>query len=588
MSNVVLWVSLSLLLFPYLAWPLLLLPLARRRGVSAPTPELPRVSIVVPAHNEAQHLVRRLQNLEALDYPAELIEIIIASDGSTDGTAELAATWDGRVRPIVLQWPERRGKAWALNQLVAVASNDLVLFTDASAHLAPDALRRLVDAMSSPEIGAAMPSYGTRGVGDSGEGHYWSFATALRELESRAGVLHAAHGAAWLARRALLRPLDQHTINDDVALALAVRRSGARLAYVSTAHVSEAPTARWTDVFYRLRRIARGNVQLFRGLELRGLDARLALGLLQRLLKLTGFVWLVGVLAAALLGHQTWVATAALAATSLGVVSIAARAVGITQQGPLGVLGYGLVGQVATALGVFDGLTGRNARVWARAAPITGVDLMQPAPVPLRVRVAKRCFDLALTVPAVIVLAPFFLVVATLVRLTSRGPGFFVQERVGIDAAGRPTTFKMIKFRTMRSDAETASGPVWATRDDPRITGLGRVLRKLRIDELPQLLNVLKGDMSLVGPRPERPHFTEILRAGIPGYDDRVCRVKPGISGWAQVHCEYDTSLDSVREKLLFDLTYAAHLYSLRSWARMEFGMLFRTLHVMVAGKGAH
>lgn len=341
-------------------------------------------------------------------------------------------------------------------------------------------------------------------------------------------------------------------------------------------------------MFYRLRRIARGNVQLFKHLELRGLDARLALGVLQRLLKVTGPLWLAAVVVAAALGDNTWVATAALAATSLGVVSIAARAVGLTQQGPLGVLGYGLVGQLGTGLGLIDGLTGRNAKVWGRAESVTGVDLMQPAPVPLRVRIAKRCFDLVLTVPALLLLTPFFMVVAVLVRLTSKGPSFFVQERVGIDAEGRPTTFKMIKFRTMRVDAETASGPVWATRDDPRITRLGRVLRKLRIDELPQLINVLKGEMSLVGPRPERPHFTEILRAEIPGYDDRVCRVKPGISGWAQVHCEYDTSLDSVREKLKFDLTYAAHLYSLRSWARMEFGMLFRTLHVMVAGKGAH
>jgi lipopolysaccharide/colanic/teichoic acid biosynthesis glycosyltransferase len=177
---------------------------------------------------------------------------------------------------------------------------------------------------------------------------------------------------------------------------------------------------------------------------------------------------------------------------------------------------------------------------------------------------------------------------AIAVRLGSPGPAIFRQERVRHDSRGRPVSFQMYKFRSMYVDAETRSGPVWATVNDPRITPVGRFLRKSRLDELPQLWNVLRGDMTLVGPRPERPSFVKQLGDMIPGYTDRVARCKPGVTGWAQIHCEYDTSIDSVRTKVLYDLAYVAHLYDLRSYVGMEINVALRTVMVMVKGKGAH
>ena len=129
-----------------------------------------------------------------------------------------------------------------------------------------------------------------------------------------------------------------------------------------------------------------------------------------------------------------------------------------------------------------------------------------------------------------------------LVRLTSRGPGIYKQARVGKD--GRK--FMMYKIRTMRQDAEAASGPMWTQAHDPRVTFLGRVLRKLHLDELPQLFNVLKGEMSLVGPRPERPEFVRVLAEAIPGYRNRLA-VRPGVTGLAQVNLPPDTDIASVR-----------------------------------------
>jgi exopolysaccharide biosynthesis polyprenyl glycosylphosphotransferase len=161
----------------------------------------------------------------------------------------------------------------------------------------------------------------------------------------------------------------------------------------------------------------------------------------------------------------------------------------------------------------------------------------------------KRAFDLALGSVLLVLSSPFLLLVAALVKLESPGPALFVQERVGLDA--RP--FPIVKFRTMRTDAEGASGPVWAKAGDPRRTRLGTFLRKHSLDELPQLINVVLGEMSLVGPRPERPVFVEQFRQSIPRYMDRH-REKAGMAGWAQINgLRGDTSIE---ERTKYDLWY--------------------------------
>ena len=164
--------------------------------------------------------------------------------------------------------------------------------------------------------------------------------------------------------------------------------------------------------------------------------------------------------------------------------------------------------------------------------------------------VSKRVLDFTFSLIGLIFLLPVFFVIAILIKLTSEGPIFYLQERVGIDGK----TFKIIKFRTMIKDAEAQKGPVWSpTSDDPRITKIGRVLRKYSIDELPQLINVLKGDMSLVGPRPERPVFVEKFKKELPHYMLRH-KVKAGMTGWAQVHgLRGNTSID---DRVKYDLYY--------------------------------
>ena len=164
-------------------------------------------------------------------------------------------------------------------------------------------------------------------------------------------------------------------------------------------------------------------------------------------------------------------------------------------------------------------------------------------------RVLKRAFDLVLGTAALLTASPVMLAIALAVRLTSPGPVLYRQERMGLDGQ----RFRMLKFRTMRADAETATGPVWAAPDDPRRTRLGAFLRRTSLDELPQLFNVLRGEMSLVGPRPERPSFVEEFRRRVPGYMLRH-KVKAGITGWAQINgWRGNTSLE---KRIEFDLYY--------------------------------
>jgi len=172
--------------------------------------------------------------------------------------------------------------------------------------------------------------------------------------------------------------------------------------------------------------------------------------------------------------------------------------------------------------------------------------------------------------------SPLIILVAILIKLDSPGPVLFVQERVGKDGK----VFKLYKFRSMRTDAEK-DAPKWAGKNDPRVTRVGRVIRKLRIDEIPQMWNVLKGDMSFVGPRPERPYFVEMLRQKIPFYDQRHT-VQPGITGWAQICYPYGASEEDALEKLKYDLYYIKYMS-----AMFDLYIIFKTVKIIIFGEGA-
>ena len=190
---------------------------------------------------------------------------------------------------------------------------------------------------------------------------------------------------------------------------------------------------------------------------------------------------------------------------------------------------------------------------------------------------AKRVFDVTVALILIAITAPLFLLTAAAIFLESGGPVILVQERVG--RGGKP--FRLFKFRSMRTDAEKDGTPRWAARKDSRITFIGRLIRPSRIDELPQLYNVLKGDMSFVGPRPERPYFVDQLSKEIPYYAARHT-VKPGLTGWAQIRHAYTSSVEDARYKLQFDLYYIKN-HSLA----LDIIILLETVRVVILGEGA-
>lgn len=190
-------------------------------------------------------------------------------------------------------------------------------------------------------------------------------------------------------------------------------------------------------------------------------------------------------------------------------------------------------------------------------------------------RHVKRGFDVLLSVMGLAIFFPIAPFIAIAIKLDSRGPIFYRQERAG----EAEKIFWLLKFRSMRVDAE-GDGPKWAEIDDPRTTRVGRIIRKVRLDEVPQMLNVLKGDMSFVGPRPERPFFVEQLKEEIPFYSQRHA-VKPGITGWAQIWYRYGASKEDALEKLKYDLYYIKNMSFL-----LDLTIIFETAKIVLLGKG--
>jgi len=212
-----------------------------------------------------------------------------------------------------------------------------------------------------------------------------------------------------------------------------------------------------------------------------------------------------------------------------------------------------------------------------------------------RSQLLLRAMNVLIAVTALVVVSPLILIVAAAVKLTSPGPIFYSQARVGIDRRRRSTPrqlydrrrrdlgggpFMIYKFRTMRVGAERRGAAVWATRGDPRVTPVGALMRKYRLDELPQLINVIKGEMNIVGPRPERPSIFSRLSDDIAEYPLRQ-RAKPGITGWAQVNHDYDTNLDDVRAKVRYDLEYLK-----RQGVTEDLKIMARTLPVIIFRRG--
>lgn len=264
MMTILFWWSLATLLYIYAGYPALVWAAARLFGRDPASAEgTPMVSLLIPAYNEERYLAQKLANVTALDYPRERLEIVVASDGSTDRTADIARQFADRGVALIAL-PQNVGKTALLNQVVPRLRGELVVLSDVSGVLEPGALRRLVRPFADAAVGCVSGLYRLTGGGDAraaGEGLYWRYETFIKRQESRLHSILGGHGAFYAIRAALFRTLPEGTINDDYLIPMQIVAEGHRAVYEPTAVAWEQELASWQGEFARRRRIAAGNCQ---------------------------------------------------------------------------------------------------------------------------------------------------------------------------------------------------------------------------------------------------------------------------------------------------------------------------------------
>jgi lipopolysaccharide/colanic/teichoic acid biosynthesis glycosyltransferase len=594
--------ALCLLVYHHLIYPLVLRT-ARRHAAPIPPlrllppEELPPMTIVIPAFNEATVIADKIANLAGLNYPTERLDIVVACDGCTDATAAIArrtAAAYPHCRILVLDHAANRGKVAVLNEVLSLIDQGLICLTDASALLSRDALQIAAADFADSKVGVVAATYCFAIEGTAGEATYWRYQNAVKLGESALGGVIGVHGAGYLFRAALFEPLPPDTINDDFVLPMSIVARGHRALYDPRIIATELEVATPHLDLRRRRRIAAGNMQQL--LRLGGLllphhgavafcfasgKALRALSPYLMVAAFAGSLWL------SLAGRQAFGALLAVQAVSYALALLKEMLPGRKLPRPIELLHYLVAGHAMALLGGSRYLFGLERGRWHRVSDLSA-DTVLPAPTHISpaTQFGKRLLDIGGALVGLALSGLLAGPVVLAIRFTSPGPVIFRQLRIGRALHDRTELFVMYKFRTMYVDAEAKTGPVWATRGDPRVTPVGRFLRKTRLDEIPQLINVLKGDMSLVGPRPERPGITQNLEDAIPYFAERTFGVRPGITGLAQVNQGYDETLDDVRSKVLYDHAYGLAIMSFWSWLRTDLAVLWRTFAVVVGGRG--
>jgi lipopolysaccharide/colanic/teichoic acid biosynthesis glycosyltransferase len=593
------WALIVLVVFHHIGYPMVLKIFARRVKQTPieqwpHDPELwPHLTLVVPCFNERDVIVQKLHNVSFLDYPKERLHVLLIDDGSSDDTVSLIEQTLLQAEFTALsielkKQSQNKGKVAALNWALSQVTNGLIVLSDASALISIDALKRAARTLNDETVGVVCASYSFLNEGSEGEVRYWRYQTQLKALESNMGSTVGAHGALYAFRADAIDSLPSDTINDDFILPMTIVRKGQRCVYDQEMIAVELEQATSSQDFSRRQRIAAGNLQ--QALRLVGLlrpqhgwvAFNFFSGKWLRVFMpfILVFVWLIsawnpqGVI---MLSIAFW-------AQNITYVFAIICEVFPDKRWPkmVKLLHYLIFGYIASGVGVMHYLVQpKHFSAWQRAGSKKSQSYLSR-----RALMSKRLFDVCVACSGLLLTLPFWPMIAIAIKIESKGPILFRQMRIGRALPDRTELFQMLKFRTMSADAEAETGAVWASSNDPRVTRLGKFMRKTRIDELPQLLNVLRGDMSLVGPRPERPGIGRDLDRAIPYYAERTFFVTPGITGLAQVNQGYDTCLDDVKTKLLYDHAYALALSSSIAWLRMDLYIAFKTVWVMVAGRG--
>ncbi|WP_299016408.1 sugar transferase [uncultured Photobacterium sp.] len=552
-------------------------------------PTFPSIALVMPAHNEEACIEEKLANLLIQDYPPEKLSVWVCCDGCSDETASIVKNWQKRfttagIKLHCIEEEMNLGKVARLNQMMLLAKEqaEFIALSDVSALLSMDALRQAAASFIKPQTGAVTCSY-LLAEATQGEQQYWQWQNNIRYAESRLGNVMGGNGAFYIMRAKLFVPLPEDTINDDFMLPMMVIKQGYQVQFNQLINSIELTPSNNEQNYQRRQRIGAGNLQqLIRCrfiFKRRHHGARWLFASGKGLRTLMPFILLTYLLISGQMAAQG-------SSFALGLVTLQLSGYLLALLPAIGIrtrltdkLHYFISGYAASLIGMLRYLSGQFRHGWRHLPPLSRYQTQSTL-------LLKRVSDILLSTIGLIITLPLWPIIALFIKLDSPGTILYRQLRVGRISEEQAELFEVIKFRTMAHNAESLSGAVWASQDDPRITRIGRFLRATRLDELPQFINVLKGEMSLIGPRPERPELCGDLQNALPFYLERTAGLKPGITGLAQVNQGYDCNLNDVKNKIAWDHAYAVALSSPLQWLRMDLYIIFKTLYIMACKRG--
>ncbi|WP_394224671.1 sugar transferase [Pseudoalteromonas spongiae] len=552
--------------------------------------ETPSIGVFIAAYNEADYIEEKLHNLASQLYPNDKMGIHIVGDGCTDATADVVKRVSAHLHEqfIYCTYDEiavNAGKVNALNTLIKRYRDeyDIIVFTDVSALMSVNCLEQVAKSMVNKDVVAVSGNYLPNSSAHGCLDKYWQYQNAVRRLEGQLGAVNGFAGAMFAMRADKVKPLLSKTINDDFVQLVSALGKEQCASFNDQIAIIECEQDNQTQDFSRRIRIGAGNWQqlntifkrvnqfslaqtfsFFSNKVLRGVMPVMLFGALAAL---TMLAVLGDIAAQLLLGSMLFI-------NLIGVIKAMFK--WRTALPLIDSVNYVITSYLAGLIGIVS--LSRYKTAWRRVSSSKpGVSM---------IAFCKRSIDILGAVVGLTLFSPIILLAGIAIKLDSKGGVIYKQLRVGRINEDRTDLIYVYKLRSMRFDAEKATGAVWAQGNDPRITRVGRFLRKTRIDELPQFWNVLKGDMSLIGPRPERPSFYTKLEREIPYFIQRTYGIKPGISGLAQVMNGYDESVEDVRNKIAWDYSYVLSMSRFSTWLKMECDILFKTIKVVVLGKG--
>ena len=586
--EVIFFLSLLIILYHFCGYPLLLRFFAGRRQAIQPGGEEPlnNFIFVIPMYNEEIFIAKKIENLAHLDYPSTHYRVILIDDGSTDSTLVLAKTAAKKYPNLLLEIQTNavnQGKVALYNQVIPDLFDDAILMlSDVSALLSENVLQRANAFFNNPKVGAFSVHYILDEHALHGEQTYWDYQSKIQSLESRLGSPIGYHGTGYAIRKSLWEPLFEATINDDFVMPMKVITKGYLGVFDEGSSASEIELSSEQLDWNRRVRIATGNIQqVFYLREMlaprHGFIAWMFFsGKVLRVFLPWLFISLF--LSALLLSFSNVLIFNVILAVQCLVYLVAfINSITNLHSKLANIITYFIKGQVSIFMGWLR--FPRHSGHWMRANAMPKSSFVHPV-----IRIIKWIIDKSAALVGLFILLLLLPWIALLIKRASPGPIFYKQLRVGRSSEKSTHLFYLYKFRTMNCDL-AHSHLKWTAENDPRIFPLGRFLRRTHLDELPQFFNILKGDMSLVGPRPERPCLYPYIENNIPFYSERLYGILPGMTGLAQVSRGPDRVIEDVREKVAYDHAYAIHLTKPWIWIKLEFVILLKTLKLVLVGK---